>query len=68
MDEARTGAAVLPAARVKVSADSVRVGPARPVATGPGPQVSVVREGGAIRVIEVTCTCGECVRIRCDYE
>jgi hypothetical protein len=31
------------------------------------PQVEVVREGDVIRAIDVTCTCGQKIRIRCEY-
>jgi hypothetical protein len=60
------GSRVVPAARVHVSSEAVRVGPARPVNV-PEPQVTVVREGDVIRTIEVVCTCGERIHIRCDY-
>jgi hypothetical protein len=68
MDDGRSGSGslVVPAARVRVSAEAVRVGPARP-ADIPEPTVQVVREGDAIRTIQVTCSCGERICIRCDY-
>ncbi len=31
------------------------------------PRVDLIREGNIIRAIEVVCTCGRCIRIRCDY-
>jgi hypothetical protein len=69
MDEARpaTGSAVVAAGRVKVSGEAVRIG--EPEAGGPltEPQVKLVREDGVIRVIEVTCRCGEVIRVRCEY-
>jgi hypothetical protein len=68
MDDGRSGAGglVVPASRVRVSAEAVRVGPARPADT-PEPKVQVVHEGDAIRMIQVTCTCGERICIRCEY-
>jgi hypothetical protein len=68
MDEGPPTAArqIVPAARVRVSADAVRVGPPRPAA-GPEPKVQVFHEGDAVRVIQIVCTCGERICIRCDY-
>lgn len=66
MDEARPGAPVVPAARVRVTAEAVRVG--APKAASAEPQVQVVRDGDLVRAIEVTCPCGACVRIVCEYE
>jgi hypothetical protein len=66
MDEARPGAPVVPAARVRVTAEAVRVGAPRTAAAEP--QVQVVREGDLVRAIEVTCPCGACVRIVCEYD
>jgi hypothetical protein len=68
MDEARaaTGSLVVPAARVRVTGEAVRIGPP-PKAGEPEPKVEVVREGDAIRAIHITCTCGEKIAIRCDY-
>jgi hypothetical protein len=66
MDEARPGAPVVPAARVRVTAEAVRVGPPR--AATAEPQVQVVRDGDLVRAIEVTCPCGACVRIVCEYD
>jgi hypothetical protein len=68
MDDGRSssGGLVVPAARVRVSAEAVRVGPAR-TPEGPEPKVQVVHEGDAIRVIQVVCTCGERICIRCEY-
>jgi hypothetical protein len=60
------GGSVVPAARVRVSGEAVRVGPARP-AGAPEPKVQVFHEGDAVRVIQVVCTCGERICIRCDY-
>jgi hypothetical protein len=67
MDEARPGAPVVPAARVRVTAEAVRVGPPRAAASAE-PQVQVVRDGDLVRAIEVTCPCGACVRIVCEYD
>ncbi|MDB5312207.1 MAG: hypothetical protein JWO38_6409 [Gemmataceae bacterium] len=58
---------VVTADRVTVSAETVRIGAPRS-ADAPGePKVQLIREDGVIRAIDVTCTCGERVRIRCEY-
>ena len=67
MDGDRPGA-VVTADRVKLSADPVRVG-VPPAAGGRAePSVQLVREDGVIRAVDVTCSCGERIRIRCDYD
>jgi hypothetical protein len=39
--------------------------PHAPVAA---PRIELVREGDVIRAIEVTCSCGEKIRLHCVYE
>jgi hypothetical protein len=71
MDEGQAGAGspVVRAAQVRVTEETVRIGaPAQPhQGTPAGPTIRVVREGDAVKLIEVTCACGELIRIRCDY-
>ena len=71
MDERRPGpgGAVVPAGRITVSREVVRIGESLPAGHAPHgePRVELVREGGVIRLIEVTCSCGEVIRIRCEY-
>jgi hypothetical protein len=69
MDADRPGGGPIVAGdRVVVSAEAVRVGPASAPAPRPGePAVQLVREDGVIRAIDVTCACGERIRIRCEY-
>lgn len=59
--------AIVASNRVRVAADAVRVGPNRPVGDRAEAKINLVREDGVIRTIEITCTCGEKHRIRCDY-
>ncbi len=47
---------------------AVMVGPARALAHACAPQVELVRDGDIIRAIDVTCTCGEKIRLRCSYD
>lgn len=61
------GAIVVSAERVKISGDSIRIGLPRLGERHGEPKVQLVREDGVIRAIDVTCSCGEKIRIRCDY-
>ena len=69
MDEGRpaTGRAVVAAGRVRVSDEAVRIGEPNPPGPHDEPQVKLVREDGVIRAIEITCRCGEVIRVRCEY-
>jgi hypothetical protein len=69
MDEGRAGpgGAVVSAARVRVAVESVRIGPPRQADGAPEPKVQVFHENDVIRMIQVVCTCGERICIRCDY-
>ncbi|AWM37377.1 hypothetical protein [Gemmata obscuriglobus] len=69
MDEgpAGGGGPVVRAARVRVTGEPVRIGAPAPTGGGHEPTVRVVREGDLIQALEVTCTCGERIRIRCEY-
>jgi hypothetical protein len=71
MDEGRAGTGgglVVPAARVTVTGEAVRVGPPRARADGkPEPTIQVIREGDVVRVIQIVCSCGERICVRCDY-
>lgn len=69
MDAAWPGAggAVVPAGRVKVTADAVPIGAPRMGETRGEPKVQLIREDGVIRAIDVLCSCGQCIRIRCEY-
>jgi hypothetical protein len=68
MDEGRGGSGgLVPAARVTVTGEAVRVGPPRVSDGKPEPTIQVVREGDVVRVIQIVCTCGERICVRCDY-
>jgi hypothetical protein len=57
---------VIPAKAVRAAAATI----ARP-ANGPAKAeavIEVVREDGVVRAIDVTCACGERLRIVCEYE
>jgi hypothetical protein len=59
-------------ARAIVPGQCVRVGDTRRVSV-PGseapsqPQVKLVRSGDVIQAIEITCTCGQQIRLKCSY-
>lgn len=59
--------AVLSGQQVKLSEDTVRIG--APVSHGRHgePTIQLVREDGIVRAIDITCTCGERIRILCEY-
>jgi hypothetical protein len=69
MDEGTpvSGGSVVPGARVRVSAEVVRVGRPAPSAAGAEPKVQAFHQDGEIQLIEVTCTCGERICIHCEY-
>lgn len=66
MDGERAGA-VVAAGLVRVSADPVRVGVPRAAGGRGEPTVQLIREDGVIRAIDVTCPCGERIRVVCEY-
>jgi hypothetical protein len=67
---ARSGqpAAVVAAGQVRLSGEPVRVGPACAKPGTGAKRVSLVRDGGVVTGIEVICSCGERILLRCDYE
>ncbi len=61
------GTAVVTASRVRVMDGPVRVGaPSVTLAHGE-PKIQLIREDGVVRAIDITCGCGEKIRVRCDY-
>ena len=61
---------VLPGHRVIQTSETTRVGSPHvhsPAASGQ-PKVELVREGDVVKAIDVTCSCGETMRIWCSYE
>ena len=63
---------VVPGRKVLVEegAAAVMIVPPRPQAAAPAcaPQIELVRDGEVIQAIDVTCTCGQKIRLRCVYE
>jgi hypothetical protein len=61
--------AVIPASRVNRAGQPRCVGAVESEdKPGAGPLVELVREDGVIRAIDVTCSCGERIRLRCTYD
>lgn len=58
--------AVIPGPYVRVSEETAPVGIPRHAPVG-APHVELIREGHVIRAIDVTCTCGQRIRLRCTY-
>lgn len=62
---------VVPGRKVLVEegASAVVIVPSRsPTAPACAPQIELVRDGEVIQAIDVTCTCGQKIRLRCAYE
>jgi hypothetical protein len=60
------GRAVVPGHCIQFSADSTLVGAPGPSA-GTGPKVDLIRDGAVIKAIEISCTCGQRIRLNCVY-
>lgn len=58
---------VVPGNRVVRSAEVAHVG-GRPEVTSHTPSIELMSEGNIVRAIDVTCTCGQKMRIWCSYE
>ncbi len=58
---------VVPARKVLVEGGRAAVTIASPHARACAPLVEVIRDGDVIQAIDVTCACGEKIRVRCDY-
>lgn len=52
---------------VKLSVESVRIGAPLPPPK-PAPRVELIREGGVVRALDITCGCGEKIRVVCEYD
>ena len=63
-----SASAVIPADRVVKSHDIVQVG-GRPTIKHDGPaSVELISEGDVVKAIDVTCSCGQKLRLWCSYE
>jgi hypothetical protein len=63
LENAKQG--VIPSQCVRLSDETAHVGVPR---RGAGePKIDLIRAGDKILAIDVTCTCGQRIRLRCDY-
>jgi hypothetical protein len=60
--------AVLSSNSVKFRTDSVRIGAGIHSHESSNPKVEIIRDGDTIIAIEVICSCGERIRLLCDYD
>ncbi len=58
---------IVPGSRVRQSAELAPVGVPRQV-NNDGTTVELVKEGDLVRAIDVTCACGQKIRVWCAYE
>ena len=61
-----TNQSIVPGHRVGQTAEVARVGGPH-VHPGASPSVELIRDGDVIKAIDVTCSCGEKMRIWCSY-
>jgi len=66
-DGEETSRGVVPERLVRVSGEVARVG--APTASSPArePQLELIRDGEILRAIDVVCSCGQRIRLRCVY-
>ncbi len=66
IDTDDAGRGVIPGRLVRVSGEAARVG--APAAAGPRePRLELIQENGVLRAVDVTCACGQRIRLRCVY-
>ena len=57
---------IVPGRYVRLGGDAARILIGRPDTPGE-PRIELIRSGDVIQAIDVTCTCGHRVRLRCNY-
>jgi hypothetical protein len=58
--------AIVPGQRVRLSGETARISVPRRAGCRE-PVVELIRSGEKIRAIEISCGCGQRIRLRCDY-
>jgi hypothetical protein len=72
MDESKIGQkelatrVVVPAGQVSIAELPVRVG-APGAAPAGEPRVELIRKGDVVQAIDITCSCGKRIRLKCEY-
>ena len=59
--------AILTSSTVKITGDTVRIGAPVSHLHHAEPTIQLVREDGVVRAIDITCGCGERIRVVCEY-
>lgn len=66
LNAGRTTTAIIPGQRVVFSGEHASV-PIPAQTNSREPKIELVRENDVIRAIDVTCACGQRIRLVCDY-
>lgn len=61
------GSAILPGHSVRVS-ETVASVPIPRLDHGAEPRIELIREGDVIKAIDITCGCGQRIRLHCAYQ
>jgi hypothetical protein len=59
---------VIPGHLVRLSGEGARVGAPTIFQPTCEPKLELIRDGDILRAIDVTCTCGKRIRLRCVYD
>ena len=68
IDGEQVNRGLVPGRKVLVSAEAAAVVIPRPEAHACAPKIDLIRDGDVIQAIDVTCGCGQRIRLRCVYE
>ena len=66
-EDDEVGRGVIPGRLVRVSGEPARVGAPTAGALAGQPQIEMIKDGDVLRAIDVICTCGKRIRLRCVY-
>ena len=59
---------IIRADHVHLDPSAARIGVQREGKSRTEPRIELIYDGDVVRALEVICSCGERIRIRCDYE
>jgi len=67
--DVKPGGGVVSGNNIRLSAEPAAVPTSRQVAapTKPEPRIELIREGDVIQAIDVICSCGQRIRLKCNY-
>jgi hypothetical protein len=66
-DQDESARGVIPGRLVRLSGEATRIGAPGLCPPGGVPQVEMIRDGDLLQAIDVICTCGKRIRLRCVY-